>query len=371
MEATLLLKDGFTMKGRVFTGEGEVFGEVVFNTGMTGYQEMATDPSYRSQILTYTYPLIGNYGCNPRHMESAVPRVEAVLVKQYCSRPHNWRSRESFGDFLAGHSIPGIEGIDTRKLTLHLRRSGTMSGVLSTLEQSDEELQKKLDNYPGIVGTDLVKHVTTDKPYTWDNKLNRPNHDFSPNLYDQSRHIVVIDLGVKYSILRALGRRGCQVSVVPANWPPEEILALQPKGVLLSNGPGDPSAIDYLQPTVLSLLGRVPMMGICLGHQLLGRTLGIDTFKLKFGHRGGNHPVKDLHTNKVCITVQNHGFNLSADSSLPEGTEITHINLNDNTLEGIENKKMRFFSVQFHPEAGPGPHDCTNLFDRFIALIGF
>lgn len=367
MKARLMLEDGFTMTGETFSGRGEVFGEVVFSTGMTGYQEMLTDPSYQKQILNFTYPLIGNYGCNREDVESARPRVEAVLVKQYCSRPHNSSSEESLGDYLNRYGVIGVEGIDTRTLTLHLRRSGTMSGVISTETTDPAELRDKLRPFPGIAGMDLVKEVTTPVMYSWDQPLLTPFRKIPHE--GNGGHVVVVDFGVKYSILRALAARGFRVTVVPATTPAADIKALNPGGILLSNGPGDPMALEHLLPTIRALIGWRPLMGICLGHQLLGRALNMQTFKLTFGHRGSNHPVKDTRTGQVLITTQNHGFCLHANGSLPEGTAVTHLNLNDGTLEGIENKSLGFFSVQFHPEAGPGPHDYVNLFDEFSEMV--
>lgn len=369
MDALLVLEDGFTQKGKTFSGSGETCGEVVFNTAMAGYQEAVTDPSYHGQIITFTYPHIGNYGCNLFDNESAVPRVKGVLVKDYCSRPDHWLSKESLGNFLDRHGIIGLEGIDTRSLTLHLRRVGTMKGIISTDNLNPKELKDKLRHYPSLEGEDLVKHVTTEKTYGWKDPMDSPYGD-NPSLKKHSLpHVVVVDLGVKYSILRTLTERGCRVTVVPAGTLAEDIRALEPEGILFSNGPGDPAPLDYLVPTVRSLLGWRPLMGICLGHQVIGRTMGIDTFKMTFGHRGVNHPVKDLRTGRVLISTQNHGFNLSNEEPLPEGTFITHINLNDNTLEGIENPHWGFFSVQFHPEAGPGPNDCLYLFDQFTGML--
>lgn len=367
MKALLMLEDGYTLTGNVFAGEGEVLGEVVFNTGMTGYQEMITDPSYKGQILTFTYPLIGNYGCNSNDNESAAARAEAVLVKEYCRAPHSLYGEESLAEFLERHNTLGIEGIDTRTLTLHLRRTGTMKGIISTVNFDSTVLRKKLEAYPGITGTDLVEKVTTGEPYRWADCFGTTADE--QKLKGNKKHIAVIDLGVKYSILRVLSGRNCHLTVLPANTTAEDIRALKPDGVLLSNGPGDPSTLDYLLPVVKSLTGHYPMMGICLGHQVMGRALGAETFKLVFGHRGGNHPVKETQSGRVYITTQNHGFCLSANSHFPAGTEVTHINLNDKTIEGIENKELGFFSVQFHPEAGPGPHDCVNLFDKFINML--
>ena len=367
LKALLVLEDGFCMTGELFAGKGEVYGEVVFSTGMSGYQEMITDPSYCGQILTFTYPLIGNYGICPGDNESALPRTPAVLVKENCLKPHNRRARESLASFLEKHGILGVEGIDTRTLTLHLRRHGTMKGVISSETLDPEELQKKLHSYPGIAGTDLVKHVTTSTNYTWNLREDCPE---LPEKADASAsssepHVVVVDLGTKYSILRSLTWRGARVTVVPAGTNPEDIKALEPDGILLSNGPGDPSALDYLTNGIKELLGWRPIMGICLGHQLLGRAMGIDTFKLTFGHRGVNHPVKNHTNDRVLITTQNHGFCLSKESPLPGNTRLTHTSLFDHTIEGMQNPDWNFFSVQFHPEASPGTHDGSELFDAF------
>jgi len=364
LKALLVLEDGFTMTGQVFAGKGEVFGEVVFSTAMSGYQETITDPSYYGQILTFTYPLIGNYGICPGDSESEKPRPFAVLVKESCTSPHNRRSTESLATFLERDGVIGVEGIDTRTLTLHLRRQGTMKGVISTINHNPQALLKELHSTPATEGMNLVKYVSTSSFYTWDHHNQKPAPlNEAPSA--SAPHVVVVDLGIKFSILRSLASRGCRATVVPADTPVEDIKALEPDGILFSNGPGDPSALDYLVPVVKSLLGWRPVMGICLGHQLLGRTLGMESFKLTFGHRGVNHPVKNLKSGKVYITTQNHGFCLSKDDPLPRGTEITHTSLFDQTIEGIENPDWGFFSVQFHPEASPGTHDGSELFNEF------
>ena len=364
MKALLLLEDGFSMTGKSFTGPGEALGEVVFSTGMVGYQEMITDPSYSGQILTFTYPLIGNYGICPRDNEAAAPHPPAVLMKECCKKPSNRQARESLQSFLARHEIMGIEEIDTRTLTLHLRRQGTMRGVVSTNLDSSE-LKRKLSLYKGIVGRNLAQEVTTSHPYTWSLKEDKPGPLYHVGTQNDGLHVVVIDLGVKYSILRALAERGCRVTVVPAKTCAGEIKALEPNGILLSNGPGDPAPLDHLLPTVKKIAGWRPLMGICMGHQVLGRLMGIDTFKLTFGHRGINHPVKNLQDGKVFITTQNHGFCLSQEKPFPGNTQITQISLFDGTVEGMENRDWQFFSVQYHPEASPGPHDTRYLFDKF------
>ncbi len=357
------------MKGEVFSGSGEVFGEVVFNTSMTGYQEMITDPSYKGQILTLTCPLIGNYGVNQYDVESASPQVEAFLVKEYCHKPRNWRAEESLGSYLDRHGVIGVEGIDTRTLTLHLRRAGTMKGVLSTLNENPDQLKERLANFKFKNARELVGSVSGKNIHPWACPEPNPLFPFgTEGLQKRDYHIVVYDFGIKYNIMRSLSARSCRVTVVPHNTPAADILALKPQGVLLSNGPGDPAELDYILPEIRSLLGRVPLFGICLGHQLLALALGCKTFKLPFGHRGSNHPVKELQTGKVQITSQNHGYCVSLEGG-PAGTKATHINLNDNTLEGFENGELKCFSVQYHPEAYPGPRESTYLFDNFMRLI--
>ncbi len=355
MQALLVLEDGFSLRGEGFSGKGEVFGEVVFNTSMTGYQEMVTDPSYRGQILTLTCPLVGNYGVNEDDAESAGPTVDGFLVRENCRRPRNRRASESLEGYLNRHNIIGAEGLDTRSLTLHLRSAGTMFGAISTLESDPQALLNKVIAAKEKYDRDLVAEVSCDNLYYWDSS-------------QRGYHVVVYDFGVKYSILRRLAERGCRVTVVPHRTTAAEVLALQPDGVLLSNGPGDPVDQLAVVPEIKALLGRVPIFGICLGHQLLALALGFSTFKLTFGHRGGNHPVKDLSTGKVQITSQNHGYCVRLDEKTEE-TIPTHINLNDGTLEGLENHNLKCFSVQYHPEAAPGPHDSVCLFDRFMKMV--
>ena len=355
LQALLVLEDGFAMKGDCFSGQGEVFGEVVFNTAMTGYQEMITDPSYRGQILTFTYPVIGSYGITEYDMESDSPQVEGLLVKECCRRPRNQRAQDSLSNYLEEHGIMGIEGIDTRSLTLHLRRAGTMKGVLSTEEKDPETLHQKLLADQEFANRNLVDEVSNPQSFSW-------------AYPEKGNHVVVYDYGVKYNILRHLTLRGCRVTVVPHRTSAADILALKPDGIVLSNGPGDPAVQKHLVPEIKALLGKAPIMGICLGHQMLGMASGLKTFKLAFGHRGGNHPVKDLSTGKVHITSQNHGYCVDMDS-MPGGTEVTHVNLNDDTLEGMENRDQKWFSVQYHPEASPGPHDSTYLFDKFMKMM--
>ncbi|UCG11145.1 MAG: glutamine-hydrolyzing carbamoyl-phosphate synthase small subunit [Deltaproteobacteria bacterium] len=373
--ATLVLEDGKVFRGRVFASRGETLGEVVFNTAMTGYQEVLTDPSYKGQIVAMTYPLIGNYGVNEEDMESAAVQVEGFIVREYLPFPSNWRSQKSLKEFLEHAHVLGIQGIDTRALTRHIRTAGAMKGIISTGETNPQELLDKVRAYPGLVGRDLVEKVTTTSPYVWDGEP-RPlawkpgliSTDIWPDR-QHPRKVVALDYGIKYNILRHLVSRNCHVTVLPAQVKPEDILALEPDGLFLSNGPGDPAAVTYAISTVRSLLNQVPIFGICLGHQLLGLALGGTTFKLKFGHRGGNQPVKDLRTGKVEITSQNHGFCVDIQSLKGKDVELTHINLNDKTLEGMRHRKLPIFSVQYHPEASPGPHDAAYLFDDFIALM--
>jgi len=358
MDALLALEDGTIFKGTSFGALGERSGEVVFNTSMAGYQEIITDPSYKGQIVTMTYTLIGNYGINDEDSESRKPFLEGFVVKEYSKIASNWRKDQSLGDYLAQTNIIGIEGIDTRALTLHIRQAGAMKAVLSTVDLHAKSLVAKAKASKGLAGVDLVREVTSSKKYIW-SKFNQK----------KGFKVVVIDCGVKYNILRELLSRGCEVIVVPAKTSAKEILEMKPRGVLLSNGPGDPAAVTYVVETVRNLIGRVPIFGICLGHQMLGLAFGGTTYKLKFGHHGANHPVKDLKTGKVSITSQNHSFCVDIDSLKKKEIELTHINLNDQTLEGLRHKKLPIFSVQFHPEASPGPHDAAYLFDAFITLM--
>jgi carbamoyl-phosphate synthase small subunit len=360
MQAILALEDGTIFKGKSFGATGERFGEVVFNTSMTGYQEVITDPSYKGQIVAMTYPLIGNYGVNKEDVESRKPFLEGFVVKEYSKISSNWRSRKSLGDYLEENNIIGIEGIDTRQLTLHIRQAGAMKAVLSTQDFDGKLLVERARNSAGLVGIDLVKEVTIDKKYVWSDGTGKSKKQFD---------IVVIDCGVKYNILRQLLKNNCKVIVVPAKTTAEEILKIKPDGLFLSNGPGDPAAVPYVVETTKKLLEKLPIFGICLGHQMLGQAFGGKTYKLKFGHHGGNHPVKDLKSGKVSITVQNHGFCVDINSLNKKDIEITHINLNDNTLEGMRHKNLPVFSVQFHPEASPGPHDASYLFGEFIKMM--
>jgi carbamoyl-phosphate synthase small subunit len=360
MKAILALADGTVFEGEQFGTTGETVGEVVFNTSMTGYQEVLTDPSYKGQIVTMTYPLIGNYGCNEADVESIGPQVEGFVVREYSAYYSNWRSKWSLDTYLAAHDIIGIQGIDTRALTRRLRVHGVMNGCLSTEDLNAESLVAKAKAWHGLVGWDLVQRVTCPNPYAWQHQENNDIHS--------KYRVVALDFGIKYNILRQLTEHGCEVQVVPAKTSAEEILAAEPDGVFLSNGPGDPMPVGYAIETIQGLMGKKPLFGICLGHQLLGLALGGKTFKLKFGHRGVNQPVKHLETDRVEITSQNHGFCVDIDS-LPNSVDITHVNLNDDTLEGIQHREYPIFSVQYHPEASPGPHDASYLFSRFTEFF--
>jgi carbamoyl-phosphate synthase small subunit len=366
--ALLVLEDGTVFRGHAFAGSGRALGEVVFNTSMTGYQEVLTDPSYKGQIVAMTYPLTGTYGINDDDMESAAVQVEAFIVREYQDFASNWRSSRTLKEFLESHDKIGIEGIDTRALTRHIRQAGAMRGVIATDTDSVAQLLDEVRAFPGLTGIDLVRHVTCDRPYRWRDGRPVPEEAcWSPGA--PGFRVAALDFGIKYNILRSLERTGCQVLVFPAHASAAEILASNPDGVFLSNGPGDPAAVDYAIETVRGLLTKRPIFGICLGHQLLGLALGGRTFKLKFGHRGANQPVKDLKTGKVEITSQNHGFCVDMESLAGVAVRSTHFNLNDHTLEGMEHLELPLYSVQYHPEASPGPHDAAYLFDRFIQLM--
>ncbi len=372
MRALLALEDGTIFTGRSFTGDCETVGEVVFNTSMSGYQEILTDPSYCGQMVTMTYPLIGNYGINDQDVESDRIQVKAFLVKEYQNFPSNWRSRMSLAEYLSAHHIPGIEGLDTRALTRHIRLKGAMKAALSTYDLDSETLVEKARKAPDMEGSDLVKEVTCRQPMLWKNGRLMPLPNGLEGFQWPDKpdfRVVAVDYGVKYNILRSLEQRGCTIVQVPASTESALIDRLEPDGLFLSNGPGDPAAVPYAVETIRRQIGRRPVFGICLGHQLIGLALGGKTFKLKFGHRGGNQPVKDLATGKVEITSQNHGFCVDMKSITDSDIELSHINLNDNTLEGLSHKKMPLFSVQYHPEAAPGPHDASYLFDRFVRMI--
>jgi carbamoyl-phosphate synthase small subunit len=366
-KAILALEDGVWFEGEGFGADGEAFGEVVFNTGLSGYQEILTDPSYKGQMVCMTYPHIGNYGINAADVESSRPWVEGFIVKEVSPIVSNYRSEMTLDQYLKQYNILGIQGIDTRKLVKHLRTVGAKKAVISTLEADPKKLVQKAKKSPSIVGVDLVKEVTCQAPYVFEETM--PAEFAWGDARKKRFKVVAIDSGVKYNILRKLNQHGFSVQVVPASATAEEILAYKPDGVFLANGPGDPAAVQYLVATVKKLIGKVPMFGICLGHQMIGQALGGKTSKLKFGHHGNNHPVMDLKTRKIEITSQNHNFVVNIET-LPKGdVEITHINLNDKTLEGLQHKKHPLFSVQYHPENGPGPHDSDYLFTRFYELI--
>lgn len=368
MKAILLLEDGTVFEGTSFGAKGQKCGEVVFNTSMTGYQEIMTDPSYYEQIITMTYPLIGNYGTNALDVESKKVYAAGFIVKENCEYPSNWRNEQSLSDYLKANNVVGLAGIDTRKLVKHIRTQGAMRGIISSTELKISSLAKTLDEYPGLVDRDIVKDVTSKKSYKWD----KPVVDVlkpSATKPKPKYKVVAYDFGMKQNILRLLISHGCDVYVVPAFTSAKEVLAKKPDGVFLSNGPGDPAAVTYAVESTRQLLGKVPIFGICLGHQILGLALGGKTYKLKFGHRGANHPVKNLETKQVEITSQNHGFCVDINSLKDKGVELTHINLNDNTLEGFRCKRLSAFCVQYHPEASPGPHDSQYLFRTFTDLM--
>ncbi|MBN2468472.1 MAG: glutamine-hydrolyzing carbamoyl-phosphate synthase small subunit [Deltaproteobacteria bacterium] len=370
-KAVLYLEDGRTFRGESFGAEGEAIGEVVFNTSMTGYQEVLTDPSYKGQIVTMTYPLIGNYGINEEDNESARPQAEGFVVREYSPYPSNWRCRKNLHDFLQEYGVVGIQGVDTRALTKHIRDAGAQQAIISTVDFDARSLAQKIEKAPRIVGRDLVKEVTCSKPHEWHEGTVSlfENHMATEHNDREKLRVIVYDFGVKRNILRHLVDQHCAVTVVPASTPAEEVLALRPRGICLSNGPGDPAGVPYAVETVRNLLGKKPLFGICLGHQLIGLALGGKTYKLKFGHRGGNQPVKDLSTGTVAITSQNHGFCVDVENLNSPDIEVTHINLNDQTVEGLRHQQLPIFSVQYHPEASPGPHDASYLFSRFRRMM--
>jgi len=363
-KALLVLEDGSVFEGGAFAGEGETLGEVVFNTGMTGYQEVITDPSYKGQIVVMTYPLVGNYGINDEDRESAGIYLEGFIVKEYQPHPSNWRMKMSLKDFLEQHGKIGMEGIDTRALTRRLRIAGAMKGIISTENQDVGTLLEKVRAYPGLVGRDLVREVSCKAAYRWEK--GRVVQGLPARKTSRKPRVAVLDCGVKYNILRLLEKNGCEVLVLPASSSADAIFALKPDGVLFSNGPGDPAALPYIVETARAVLGKVPVFGICLGHQIIGQAIGGYTQKLKFGHHGINQPVKNMGTGRVEITSQNHGF-VVVPVSVEKQAKNTYYNLNDRTSEGME--MPRAFSVQYHPEAAPGPHDTEHLFSRFVEMM--
>jgi carbamoyl-phosphate synthase small subunit len=369
MDAILVLEDGRIFRGHGYGATGERAGEVVFNTSLSGYQEILTDPSYAGQIVVLTYPHIGNYGVNPLDSESARPYAEGLVVRELAELASNWRSEEDSSDFLAEYGLPVISHIDTRALVRHLRQYGSKRAVLSTVDFDEDSLLAKAQAVPSMVGLDLASRVTTLWRYQW----SEPSRDIfrrdKPADPPCRFHVVAYDYGIKQNILRKLVDVGCRVTVVPALTSAPEVLEMKPDGVFLSNGPGDPEPLAYAAQAVRGFLGRVPVFGICLGHQIIGLALGGRTYKLKFGHHGGNQPVMNLETRKVEITAQNHGFAVDPDSLNANQVALTHINLNDQTLEGLRHKSLPLFSVQYHPEASPGPHDSAYLFDRFAKMM--
>lgn len=376
MKAILALEDGRTFFGRSFTGPGETGGEVVFNTSMTGYQEVLTDPSYSGQMVAMTYPLIGNYGVNPEDVESDKIQVSAFLMREYQDFPSNYRCVSSLGDYLKAQDILGIDELDTRALTRHIRNAGAMRAFISTEDLDPSSCIRRANEIPSMLGQDLVKAVTTHTAYYWrDGKpvfLEEKKKGLGPDIWkfkDRKYSVVAVDLGIKYNILRCLESQGFEVVIVPAATSADTVKAMKPDGIFLSNGPGDPEPVTYAVETIQKLIGYAPMFGICLGHQLLGLALGGKTFKLKFGHRGTNQPVKNLLTGRVEITSQNHGFAVDTDSLQESDIEVTHLNLNDNTLEGFRHRHLPIFTAQYHPEASPGPHDAKYLFNEFKNMI--
>jgi carbamoyl-phosphate synthase small subunit len=382
MKALIALEDGSFFEGKAFATEGEKEGEIVFNTSMTGYQEIMTDPSYKGQIVTMTYPLIGNYGVNDEDVESSSPKVEGFIVREFSKLTSNYRAQDSLFGYLEKNNIIAVEEVDTRALTRHIRVKGAMKGIVSTLDVDPQSLVAKAKASRGIVGIDLVREVTCREPYEFKEKLVKreadlvkrqdtppPGRQTSYEMRDTTFTVVVMDFGVKMNILRILKGEGCRVIVVPAATKASDILGMKPDGVLLSNGPGDPEGLPYAIGEIRQLFGRVPIFGICLGQQLLGLAYGGTTYKLKFGHRGANQPIKELEGGQVRITSENHSFAVHMESIKNEPVRVTHVNLNDGTVEGMEHERYPIFSVQFHPEASPGPHDSYGLFRKFREMM--
>jgi carbamoyl-phosphate synthase small subunit len=370
MKAFVALEDGTVFEGRSFGAEGEKEGEIVFNTSMTGYQEIMTDPSYKGQIVTMTYPLIGNYGINDEDVESKGPKVEGFIAREFSRITSNYRATGDLLSYFAKHNILAIEEIDTRALTKHLRVRGAMKGIISTKDLDPESLVQKARQWQGIVGVDLVKEVTCGEAYEYGTGHRaQGTENLELRTLNSTLRVVVMDFGVKMNILRMLKRVGCDVTVVPAWEKAETILAMKPDGVLLSNGPGDPEGVPYAITEIRKLFGKLPIFGICLGQQLLGLAYGGKTYKLKFGHRGANQPIQEVATGKVSITSENHGFAVDVESIKEHPVRVTHINLNDKTIEGIEHTELPIFSVQYHPEASPGPHDSYGLFEKFKNMM--
>ena len=367
MKAILALEDGTLFEGQSLGATGRTNGEVVFNTGMTGYQEILTDPSYAGQIVTLTYPLIGNYGINPDDFESRRVQVEGFVVREAAEIASNWRSKQTLDSFLKERGIIGIQGIDTRALTRALRVRGVMMGAIST-EDTPESLLEHIRNAPGYGSKDLARQVTAEQSYRWRVGDTKPVSAGSVSEVKPRYRIALLDFGVKYNILRSLANLGCETTVYPCTVTAEEVLRANPDGIFLSPGPGDPEQYGYMVDTVRQLVGKKPIMGVCMGNQILGYAFGSKTFKLKFGHRGSNHPVKDLNTGRVYITSQNHGYAVDPDR-LKDGMEVAHINLNDGTVEGLRHKELPIFSIQYHPEASPGPSDSAYFFHQYINML--